>query len=193
MFRGIKRIVAMNKEVEKSVEQRDENGLLLLNMTVLDDSNFISPFSYHEAQTLSEDASNFLDKALKPARYKEDIHLQIHSNVIDDEEKQVYAQAIKTHYYECYIAEKQNIKRDVILAAFMLLAGVAFLALMLLANHFWSSAITNEILDIIAWVFMWEAADIFFLERKVSTWKQQRNISLCKAKITFLPLATKKN
>ncbi|MEG2002609.1 MAG: hypothetical protein RR107_05910 [Clostridia bacterium] len=188
MFASIKRIIEMNKVTGKITSECDENGMLTINLTVQDDENFLSPFSYGAEPTLSSDVAEFLDKSLKPSQYKDDIHLKIHSDVIDENEKLRYEKAIRNHYSESYVAERQKMRRDFIISMYMLLVGVVFLAAIVILNAYQISGIAAEIVDIIAWVFLWEAADIFFLQRKVSAWHQHRNISFFKAEITFIPL-----
>lgn len=186
MFASIKRIISMNKRVGKPIEERDEDGLLTVNMTVRDDSNFISPFSYSDKPMLSAEAADFLDNAIRPRRYKEELHLIIHSNVIDDKEKQEFQDAIRNYYHHSYLSQQQKGKREMVLSFFLLLASLAFLALMVVLDRFAGYNIFIEIVDIIAWVFMWEAADIFFLQRHVSVWLQHKNIGYFNAKISFV-------
>ena len=48
--------------------------------------------------------------------------------------------------------------------------------------------IFTEIIDIFAWVFMWEAVDIFFLQCTMLNFKQKRYLRLYDSIIEYLPL-----
>lgn len=185
MFRTIKRIKEMNEKTEKLADEVDESGLRVINMTVRDDSNFISPFSYSDEPILSEECASFIGGSLKPKNFKDDVHLKIHSNVIDEEEKVVYESAIRKYFEVEYVKEKQKSKRHTFISIIMMLCGVFLLALLVLLDSAFSLGIWLEIIDIVAWVFLWESADIFFFERYVSRWNQHKNITLYKAKISF--------
>ena len=53
------------------------------------------------------------------------------------------------------------------------------------------SEILIEVVDIFAWVFVWEAVDTFFLTRTVQLQQKKRCLSLIYAKICFFPLEKK--
>ena len=53
------------------------------------------------------------------------------------------------------------------------------------------TSMTQEVVDIFAWVFMWEAVDIFFLRCSALRIKEKRYLSLIDSKIDFLPIKNK--
>ena len=54
------------------------------------------------------------------------------------------------------------------------------------------SPVFSEIVDIFAWVFMWEAVDIFFLQCTMLRFKQRRYLALADSIIEYVPLIGKK-
>ena len=50
--------------------------------------------------------------------------------------------------------------------------------------------ILSEMVDIAAWVFMWEAVDLFFLERKILKVEQLRACRLFGAEISYRSLSS---
>ncbi|MEG1609182.1 MAG: hypothetical protein RR348_04870, partial [Clostridia bacterium] len=124
MFASIKRIREMNKKAGSVAPQHDDDGRLVVDMMVRDDSSFISPFSNSQQPMLSTEAADFLDSAIKPANYKDEIRLKIHSDCIDEEEQEIYKVAIKNYYNHAYVVGRQNIKRSYIVSALMLLMSV---------------------------------------------------------------------
>lgn len=69
----------------------------------------------------------------------------------------------------------------------MLLVGVVALAVVLTLSLLKRVEILVEVLDIFAWVFLWEAVDLFFLEGGVLRMKQRRFLRFIDAKVEFLP------
>ena len=67
----------------------------------------------------------------------------------------------------------------------MTVTAIVILALYLALELRNAGYVILEIVDIVAWVFMWEAADLFFLERNVLKLEQLRSSRLYAAEITF--------
>ena len=56
-------------------------------------------------------------------------------------------------------------KRVTTISAIMALFGLLTLAVLVLLNYFWDNFYVSTIIEIAAWVFVWEAVDYFFLQR----------------------------
>ena len=69
----------------------------------------------------------------------------------------------------------------------MALIGLAALAVTLTVSYFGRMPILSEALDIFSWVFLWEAVDLFFLERTVLRAKRNRCLHFLEADIRYLP------
>ena len=65
---------------------------------------------------------------------------------------------------------RRNAVQSVVMAA----VGVVSLAGMVWAEKMGVSGIWIECMDIFAWVFVWEAVDLFFIERGMLRLKQKR-------------------
>ncbi|MBD5637002.1 MAG: hypothetical protein HDP28_04185 [Clostridia bacterium] len=76
-------------------------------------------------------------------------------------------QALKSHYRAEYIETKKEAKRIVITSAIMTILGVLALTALILINYFTDNLYVTSIVEIAAWVFIWEAVDYFFLQRPV--------------------------
>lgn len=191
MFQSIKKIAEMNKKVANITYLRDESEMLVIPLSIKDDSNFISPFSLGGAPLLSREVADFLESSLRPKHFKEDLHIKICSNEIDEQEQPIYRQAIKNYFSGKYVSEQHHQKRRLIVSLFMLMAGILSLLAVVGLQYFNMGSIFIEVADIVAWVFLWEAADIFFLERIMARWEQYKNIALSSAKISFVASAGK--
>ena len=80
-------------------------------------------------------------------------------------------------------------RRLTLMALLMAFVGIAALTLMIgLEVTGNKTAIALEVIDIFAWVFLWEAVDIFFLQCTLLRFKQKRYLSLADCVVEYLPL-----
>ena len=190
MIKAFKEIKTELENRRKKTElKRDGEGRVVVDLRVLNDDDFLSPYSAQDHNVLSEDVSGFIEKSLRSVPVEEQVRLRIHSDVITDEEKKEYTKAIHEHYadgYENICLEKRRLHK---LALMMALVAVCALTLMIGLEVTGSrTAVLSEIIDIFAWVFMWEAVDIFFLECAMLRFKQRRYLALFACPIEYLPL-----
>lgn len=189
MFRSVNawRKHAKERLTKREIE-RDEDGLAVIHMTVLDDSDFLSPLSYHRAEVLSNEVSAFLEKRANALPPQKRVAVHIHSDCIDEQEQVRYRAAVATTFRDAYDELALEIRRSMIAALLMLLFGVLLLGAMWALSVKDCGEILIEVVDIFAWVFVWEAVDTFFLTRTVQLQQQKRCLSLIYAKICFFPL-----
>lgn len=181
------------REIKKQVEytlrgrkvQRDGEGNVIINMTVKNDDGFLSPFSENNSYVISDEVADFIENSTKEALPKDQYTLYIRSNCIDDEEKKIYKEAIKEYYTKQYIALKREINRNRRSVVVMGAIGIIFLALALILE-LKSYAIWTEVVDIAAWVFLWEAVYLEFFETKKSKTKLKYSLSYLSMKIVYL-------
>ncbi len=188
MIKSIKEIRKALHLLEKEHEH-DEQGRAVIDLRVLDDGEFLSPYSTAKHNIISEDVSDFIEHSMRGVPPEEAVHIRIYSNVITPEEQAEYTKAIHSHYADKYrdsCFEKKHLHRT---AAIMTLVAVVALSFMIGFEVSWfRTAVISEIIDIFAWVFMWEAVDIFFLQRTMLRFKQQRYLRLADSVIEYLPL-----
>lgn len=166
--------------------ERDENGRIIVNMNVGDDSNFLSMFSVTADPVISSEVAEFVEFSTRLLPPGADITLRVYSNCIDNQEKKIYAAAIKEFYQEQYIVTAKELSQNNVTAVLVALAGVLCLGLMFITERFWDNAIWIEVIDIVAWVFLWEAVDIrFFRNRKLNS-DRLRYISFMNMNIEYL-------
>ncbi len=188
MIHSLKEIRKYIDKSKKEIEF-DGEGRAVVELRVLDDNSFLSPYSTVQCNVLSEDVSDFIEHSLGGIPLEKSLHFRICSDVITEEEQREYTKAIHRHYAKKYLdscMEKKHLHK---MAAIMTFIAVAALSLMI---SFTAAGIGNEvfteIVDIFAWVFMWEAVDIFFLRCTLLRFKQQRYLRLADSKIEYLPL-----
>lgn len=190
MLRSIKEIKAeLDARREKRERERDEDGRAIVDLQIRNDDGFLSPYSSEKHNLLSSETSDFLEKSLKTLPVNERIHFRVHSNVITAEEQKEYSEAIHEHYADCYEDVRLAIKRLSRIALVMALIGVFALTVIIgLDITGQKTAVASEVIDIFAWVFLWEAVDIWFLQRPVLKMRQKRYLSLTDSVVEYLPL-----
>ena len=132
MIKAFKEIKTELENRRKKTElKRDGEGRVVVDLRVLNDDDFLSPYSAQDHNVLSEDVSGFIEQSLRSVPVEEQVRLRIHSDVITDEEKKEYTKAIHEHYadgYENICLEKRRLHK---LALMMALVAVCALTLMI--------------------------------------------------------------
>lgn len=171
--------------------KRSNDGRVIVDLRVLNDDSFLSPYSTEEHSKISGEMSDFIEHSLKSVHSDERIKLRFYSNAITDDEKVEYEQAIHSHYAECYrntAEEKSRLIRIAFIMTFIAISALIFM----IAIEFTpiGGKVFTEIIDIFAWVFMWEAVDIAFLQCAVLRHKEKRCLCLIDSIVEFLPITS---
>lgn len=167
--------------------KRDENGNIVIDMTVKNDDDFLSVYSGSEAPIISSDVADFIENSTRSLPPQQAYTLRIHSNCIDDKEKIEYDSAIKEYYAEKYFANKKELRINRIIVLLLLMAGVLVLSLAFqVENHIWS-----EVIDIAAWVLLWEAVDIWAFKNRELNIKAKRCLAFMDMKVEYMNIKNK--
>ena len=70
----------------------------------------------------------------------------------------------------------------------MLFIGACFFALAIIMEHLQMQSVLLNVTDVVAWVFVWEAVDIYALQRTTLKINRKRALNLMNAKISFKDL-----
>lgn len=153
-------------------------------MAILDSSNFISPYCGN-APVLGSEAVAYLDNAVKNIPAKKDIALHIKSNVLEEKNQKVYRIAIKNYYHNIIQQTARDLLRSTIVSFIMAAIGIAVIAVMLILTARGLNEIWDIVLEIIGWVFIWEAVDKFCFERHTLKQELRRAYQLKNADVQF--------
>ena len=173
----------------KPRHQRDSENRVIIDMTVKDDSDFLSVFSRSNTPVISTEVADFIENSTDTVLPGEQLTLRIHSDCIDDTEKELYKKSIRQYYSEKSIANMRELKRNNIIVFLLTVAGVIVLALALLLEQTTGSLIWSEVIDIAAWVFLWEAVDISAFGNRSLRLKKKRYLSYLSMKVEYVDLA----
>ena len=158
-----------------------------ITMTVRDDAGFLSPYSANTGEVISSEVADFLTASAQEFPPRTPLTLRIYSDCIDTSEKQIYREAIRNYFSLQRIANRRDMRRNAILSSTMLLVGILALAGMFVAEHFQIRQLWIECIDIFAWVFLWEAVDLRFIERGRLRLQHQRLEAFIAMKVDFQP------
>lgn len=174
-------IIVPNREQS---DLTDENGRVIVNMNVGDDSNFLSMFSVTAKPVISSEVAEFMEFSTQLLPPDTDITLRIHSNCIDESEQKIYTAATKEFYRQQYIVTAKELKRNHISSAFLTLAGILCLVFIFFMEQY--SVVWSEAIDIVAWVFLWEAVDIHFFQNRKLTARKIRYTIFANMNIEYM-------
>lgn len=168
----------------------DEDGRSVLNMKVGDDSSFLSPF-YFDRPLISDEAASYLSSHKAILLWKQGAHINIISDSISEEDEPIYRTAVKGYFAQEAIRWERAQRRNYILSAVLFLIGVAVFALMFTLDHYLGGALGmwSEVIDVVAWVFIWEAVDVAFIEKLENSYNVRMAHNLINSRIEFKPIS----
>lgn len=178
----------IRREGAREACERDENGRVILNMTVKNDDGFLSVYSSTDTPVISAEVADFIENKTKSILPTEPLALHIHSDCIDEDEKELYKKAVKEYYVEHAVENERELRRNHVIVALLALTGVLILALSFLIGH----AIWAEVIDIVAWVLLWEAVDVAVFRNRDRRVARLRYIAEVDMDIRFFPLTKEK-
>lgn len=164
---------------------RDDEGRIIVNMNVKDDTDFLSLFSANDTPVISGGVAEFIENATHSVPPNEGLSLHIKSDCIDETEQTVYRNAIKEYYTERFRANERELKIQNIIALILGVIGVFVLAFAIFWEYRMANVLWAEVIDIVAWVFLWEAVDIKFLKNRELAIQRKRYAAFIDMKIEY--------
>lgn len=187
MFNSIQKMREVKKQskIKDNISYDSENRAIV-PISVENDDGFLSPYSIKGEEIISQDVANFLEDNIAGNPLKNGLHLQIQGKTIDDMEEKRYENGIRNYYRKKVLDANRDLKRNAIASLIMFLIGCLILTLYLVIEFSNSHHILAGIIDIAAWVFVWEAVDLFLIQRKLLKLKAIRYYELFNSKISFV-------
>jgi len=173
---------ALDRECRCASEKANSH---IIRMNVSDDTNFLSVFSEDDTPVISDEVASFLETSTESVKSRDSLTLRIKSGCIDDVEKETYRRAIRAYYTQKYIASQRELAKNRTIAIFLAVAGILVLALALLVEYLHGSLIWAEVIDIVAWVFLWEATDLYFLASRKLKHDRRKYIAYVNMAVEF--------
>lgn len=185
-FKTIKNKFNGEKMDDLKQTKNEDKKPATINLTVYDDSSFLSPYSSDNEEIISDEVAGFLENSAKQIKPTRSLKINIKSKTIAENEKPVYLRAIK-NYYENESAEiKRNLKFNLIATLILFAISVVVLLVLFLVVEKFNIQVLTEIVTIMAWVFLWEAVDLFFIRRPLLRRELHKCENLKNSEIVFL-------
>ncbi len=169
----------------------DSMGRRVIRLHINDADTFLSPLSIEGVPVISDETAYLLNFYLLNMTLEdyEEIVFVISGRDLSDLEKNIYRKAIKNYYQEEFIDMQDQLKDNFRSAIWMLFVGLVILSfkffLWWLAPRMRNITVGFEFIDIVAWVFIWEAVVLFFKDRPKLQEKQIQNMEILEAKFYF--------
>lgn len=155
------------KEINKLI-LGDENiykTTNVIDVKIESREQLFSAYSY-SGDKLNTEFSEYVSDKAKSVPIKEQIKIKIHTN--DGVTAGDVEQSLKSHFRDEYKERKKEVNRLALISLIMMIAGIIALTALILVEYFIKNIYVTSIAEIAAWVFIWEAVDIFFLQRAVA-------------------------
>ena len=117
--------------------------------------------------------------------YEYDLTMRFHVKNATEEKRQEIENAIKENYVNEARGIEERMHRTTIFSLLFLVLGLIFATLYLVLLHFVSTEFTY-LIDLFAWIFLWEGTDAFFLDRRVLKLNLVKAYRLATAKIEIV-------
>lgn len=178
------------REAVKNIKEKefmiDGEGNSVVNVSVEEDDDFLSPYGDSENLVISEEMAGYLKNATNGIPVKDDLHFKIKCSDVNKHNENKFRKAIHNYYTNQFVEVERKLKSNAfsVLATFIL--ALIFLAVWAVLDHFKMVEVVTLIIEIVAWVFMWEAVDLLFFQRAQLRHKKHRILQLISAKVSFV-------
>ena len=182
------KIVEVVKNLKEDLKNKNDDfdDIETINIKAENKAAIFSDYNYDSNEVLNPNLEAFLVEKAKSIPPKSNLRVKIFTDdcVDENEVKVAYKNKLKGDFEEL----EQELRRNMLFALTMLILGVLFMGFLILEMHFLNNYILSTILEIAAWVFIWEAVDSFFLERSVIKRKRYQMARLYYAELEVVTL-----
>lgn len=161
----------MDKKLKVARKQLSQKDSIVLNslgdvaitVKVEEEEQIFSQFDYDTNEKLNDEFASYIRDKARSAPVKSDISIKIYTP-LNLKQKEV-EDAIHNKFKQDYLQNQADKKTNLWFSFAMFVIGLISLGLLFLSYSYFRNDYADAILEIVAWVFMWEAVDAFFLER----------------------------
>ncbi len=186
-----KKLKEARKEILKKEDihfDSDDNALITVKAE--SEEQIFSSYDYDNNEKLNEELADYIWDKARFVPSKNDIRIKVYtSEKVDAVEVET---AIHNKYKKEYLELREEKKRNALFSLAMLIAGLFVLGILYLSYLFFKNEFLDVILEIVTWVFIWEAADAFFLQRASLRRRQFTLLKLCTANVEVVKKRTQK-
>lgn len=188
MFRRLRQIRKLNKSklVDDEFYETDANGRGIIDVGAENYEDIFSYYDLNNTNVLDSEFEEFLDAKADSIPLSQELALHFHVRGVTEEKCEEIDRAIKDNYKRRLKAINRKLHRNSMFTLYMLfLSLISFLIYIPLVVYDVHFAII-EFVDIILWVFVWEAADNYFLTRRELQQERLKKYRFIRADIDVL-------
>ncbi len=144
----------------------DKQGNAVISVGLKLKEDFYEKYCDKSYKLLNSEMLEYIKKSSMTIPATDSLAIDIYTeNDISSEDKKQMKDAIKRQYAEELIATKSKLNFNLITALIWAVIGIGVLALGIYFENLKLSSILSNTVMIVAWVFLWEAVDKYFLQR----------------------------
>lgn len=177
------------RKIDKQISKGDaykeaRNGDAILSVKAETRDELFSRYNYNNDDVINRDFTDYIWHKAKLVPLNQNIKIQIHCPA--DTSKREVKTSLKNYYRAEYLETKNELKKISFFSITCLLLGIITLLVLSVFNFAWNNFYVVSIVDILVWVFVWEAFDSFFFKRWDGKRKLKRIQKLYSAEIELV-------
>ena len=174
------------RKIDKQITKGDayketKSGDAIISLKACKREEIFSSYNYNSDDVINKDLTDYVWHKSKLVPLGQNIKLQMFCN--EDISKEEVSSALKNYYRAEYLDAKSELKNKTRFSLVCLFLGVITLLVLSLFNTILNNFYLTTVIDILAWVFVWEAFDVFFFQRSITIRKLKQIQRLYTAKI----------
>jgi hypothetical protein len=174
----------VRSRIAKDTFDYDEEGRVIIEVKVADPDYLLSPYK-EEQEIISGETATFIDNLVKSAPKDKNLHLKLYCKNYTPDKRDVYKRAVENYYVNEFADKDRQLEHNLFMAMTMFVLGVIGFALLYLMNVWGVPWIICELVDVAAWVFVWETVDLLMIRRVFIKLQQKKDLKIIFAKMTF--------
>lgn len=179
----IKNLSAQLKNIEENDGFTcDEEGRGIINVGAENFDDIFSPYCFKGGDTLSLELVDYLWEKQEVVPLDYDLTVRFNVKNADEKKRKEIQMAVRENFENDVHAAEQKLHRLAVMSTWFIIIGIIITSIYLVATSFVPVAVTY-ILDILAWVFIWEGVRAYFLDRRSLKLDKIRSLRLAAAKI----------
>ena len=164
---------------------RDADGRAVVSMTVSNDDNFLSTLSGLDGAVISGEIAEYLENSTADLKASEALTLRIYSNCIDKDEETIYPEAIRKYYKKKHVGVNRSLSRNFMISTYLAILGIFTLLAAIFIEMNYASVLWAEVVDIVAWVLLWETTDVMLFRSHELRMQKKRYSAFADIKVEF--------
>lgn len=176
------------KKLKKELKEKDKsfNEIETINIKVKSEEELYSGYNYDKNEVLNPALESFLLEKAEALPVKSKLRIKFFSDIFIKEQE--LCAAIKNKFKSEFENYQRKLKKTALFSLVVLILGILFLGVFILEEMFFKNPVLSIILEIAAWVFIWEAVDSFFLQRAALKEKRMQMARIYDAEIEIVVL-----